>query len=300
MIEQQFNISDTARIGHVHLNVTNLGEERAFYEDILGLQIVKERDRSIWLAPLRQRYATDASDPIIRLTKVKHSLAKSRRTAGLYHLAVLLPTRKDLAMIFKHVYDRRWRFQGFADHGVSEALYLADPEGNGIELYADRPRDRWVYVDGQLHMTTDPLDIDDLLSELVNDGETDEWNGIAAGTVIGHVHLQVSDLNKAERFYHTILGFNVMQRSYPGALFVSAGRYHHHIGMNVWAGHGLPPADPDAPGLRSFSIAISDIDNRSAIKNRLKEFSIPFEEDAGEGNLLIKTADFDGIQIHIR
>jgi catechol 2,3-dioxygenase len=299
MTEEQFRISETARIGYVHLNVVDLTVQRAFYENIIGLRVIRESDQSIWLAPPRHHNNSAEPGAIVRLTAAEQTLSGPRRTAGLYHMAMLLPARKDLARIFKHILDQRWHFQGFSDHGVSEALYLADPEGNGIELYTDRPRDQWKYIDGRLYMTTDPLDIDDLLSELETGNETDRWTGIAPGTVMGHVHLQVSDLGKAEQFYHTVLGFDVVQRSYPGALFVSAGGYHHHIGLNVWAGRGIPPAQAGTPGLGSFSVVLSDPENGESIKNRLVEFDIPFREESINGESVLSVTDHDNIQIQI-
>jgi catechol 2,3-dioxygenase len=299
MTHDRFKISDTARIGYVNLNVINLSGQRAFYENIIGMNVIKESDRSIWLAPPRDRYNPAVSEAAVVLSATEYSGSRTRRTAGLYHMALLLPGRKELARIFKHILDQGWHFQGFSDHGVSEALYLADPEGNGIELYTDRPRDQWKYVDGRLYMTTDPLDVDDLLSESANGNALDDWNGIAPDTVIGHVHLQVSDLEKAERFYHIILGFDVVQRSYPGALFVSAGGYHHHIGLNVWAGRGIPPAQAGAPGLGSFSVVLSDPENGESIKNRLVEFNIPFREESINNESLLSVTDHDNIQIQI-
>ena len=149
-----------------------------------------------------------------------------------------------------------WPFQGFADHLVSEALYLADPDGNGLELYADRPPERWTQRNGQIVMGTEPLDVDGLVAEA--DGESASWHGIDPGADIGHVHLHVADLARAEAFYHGLLGLDVTQQGYPGALFLSAGGYHHHLGINTWAGTGAPPPPAEAVGLLSFTLQIPD------------------------------------------
>jgi len=163
--------------------------------------------------------------------------------------------------------------QGVADHGVSEALYLADPDGNGIEVYRDRPREAWPIVNGRLHMGADPLDLDGVLAE---DGGGD-GRGLAPGTVIGHVHLHVSRLADAERFYVDVLGFELMQRYGPSALFVSAGGYHHHIGLNTWAGVGAPPPPPGAIGLRHFVVKLPAEAARADVETRLRSARVPFD-----------------------
>ena len=139
---------------------------------------------------------------------------------------------------------------GVADHLVSEALYLSDPDGLGIEIYRDRPRDTWQRVNGQIAMATDPLDLQSVSAE---PGAELPWTGLDAGTVIGHVHLHVASLVEAERLYCGIVGFEPMVRTYPGALFVAAGGYHHHLGLNTWLGEGAPPPPENAVGLRGFS-----------------------------------------------
>jgi catechol 2,3-dioxygenase len=161
--------------------------------------------------------------------------------------------------------------QGVADHGVSEALYLADPDGNGIEVYRDRPREQWPVVNGQLRMGADPLDVDEILAE---DGD---GRGLAPGTIVGHVHLHVSHLDEAQRFYVDVLGFEVMQRYGPSALFVSAGGYHHHIGLNTWAGVGAPPPPSGAIGLQYFVVTLPGASARAAVEDRLRAANVPIE-----------------------
>jgi catechol 2,3-dioxygenase len=153
----------------------------------------------------------------------------------------------------------QWPLSGVADHLVSEALYLDDPDGLGIEIYRDRPRETWRKANGQLAMATDPLDVQGVANE---PGAEAPWQGLAAGTMIRHVHLHVPDLDDGEAFYCGQIGFEPMVRGYPGALFVAAGGYHHHLGMNTWAGAGAPPPPENAVGLRSFTIEAHDLESR--------------------------------------
>ena len=181
--------------------------------------------------------------------------------------------------------------QGFADHGVSEALYLGDPDGNGIEVYRDRPRAEWPYSAGHLSMDVLPLDLEELLAEL--NQRDNSWEGLSRETKMGHVHLHVPYLPEAEAFYVGLLGFQVMQRYGSGALFVSAGGYHHHIGLNTWAGVGAPPAPPGAVGLRHFVVRLPDERIRSAIVGRLRAAGIALEEV--DGGVLVRDPARNGL-----
>jgi catechol 2,3-dioxygenase len=176
-------------------------------------------------------------------------------STGLFHLALLVPTRADLARTLRRVADSGWPLSGASDHLVSEALYLSDPEGNGIELYRDRPRDEWPLVGDSVEMATLPLDLRALLAE--PGGETAAAT-MPEGTTLGHVHLQVADLDAAEAFWVDALGLDVTARGYPGALFTSAGGYHHHVGLNTWAGVGAPSPPPGARGLVRFDVVLPD------------------------------------------
>ena len=179
------------------------------------------------------------------------------RATGLFHLAVLTPSRRELAYALARLARTRWPLSGASDHLVSEALYLSDPDGNGIEIYRDRERSEWrTDENGQLEMATLRLDLQSLADELTDAPPVPDR--LPAGTRIGHVHLQVADLADAEDFYHGVLGFDVTVRGYPGALFVSAGGYHHHIGLNTWNSAGAAPPAPGAVGLRSFDVRLPD------------------------------------------
>ncbi|MEJ2679698.1 MAG: VOC family protein, partial [Gemmatimonadota bacterium] len=206
------------------------------------------------------------------------AVAKHRATTGLYHFAILVPDRRALAGIYLRLHGAGWPFEGFADHLVSEALYLADPDGNGMEIYADRPREQWQHRQGEVRMTTAPLDLDGLLAEL--DGP-DSDAGLPGGTVVGHIHLHVADLGRAEAFYGDVLGFEATARNYPGALFMSAGGYHHHVGLNVWAGAGAPPPPENAVGLLDFAVVVPEEDARAAVVERARRDGRPVQDDGG-------------------
>lgn len=240
----------TTSIGRVHLQIADLERGLAFYEALLGFQLLR---REHYRAELS---ATGSGPAQIILSELPGARPKPARSTGLFHVAIRLPGRTELARLFKRLAEHRYPFTGFADHGVSEALYLNDPFGLGIELYRDRARGEWPRENGRLRMYTEQLDVEGLLAEV--EKESPEWTGIAAGTDIGHVHLHVSDLAKAEEFYCRRIGFEVTERGYPGALFVSAGGYHHHLGLNIWAGRGAPPPPSDAVGLFAYSIVILD------------------------------------------
>jgi catechol 2,3-dioxygenase len=222
---------------------------------MLGLRTALQEDSSVVLAD-------PDGVPLVELHGDATARPLDRRATGLFHLAVLVPSRLELARSLWRLAVHHWPLNGASDHLVSEALYLSDPDGNGIEIYRDRPRAEWPRSDGQLRMATMPLDLDHLLSE--EDGR--EAGGanpgrpetVAPGTRIGHVHLQVSDLREAEDFYSGVLGFEVTVRGYPGALFVSAGGYHHHIGLNIWNSAAAQPPPPGSIGLRNYEVVLPD------------------------------------------
>jgi catechol 2,3-dioxygenase len=217
------------------------------------------------------------------------------RATGLFHMAILVPTRRDLALALVRIAQAGWPVSGASDHIVSEAIYLRDPEGNGIEIYRDRPREEWERTGDGIRIETLPLDLEDVLGELEGE-ETVEAGGMPAGTRMGHVHLKVSDLATAEAFYVGTLGFDVTARV-PGALFVSAGGYHHHIGFNVWSSRGGPRPAPGARGLESFEIVLPSADDVDEAHHRLAAAGAPVERSDGgvlaedpSGNRLLLTS----------
>ncbi|MHB1862990.1 MAG: VOC family protein [Gemmatimonadaceae bacterium] len=240
------SIDPGAAIGRVQLRVSDLERSLTFYTTVLGLDVLS-RDAG------RATVGVDGRALVV-LSGSASGGPRPRRTTGIYHFAILVPSRADLGHALARVLAARWPLQGASDHGVSEALYLGDPDGIGIEIYRDRPRAAWPVRDGALAMVTEPLDLQALLDEAPSGGQPAAR--LPADTRLGHVHLQVRDINEAERFYHGALGFDVMQRMAASALFVSAGGYHHHLGLNTWGVAGAPPQPEATPGLDYFTVVV--------------------------------------------
>jgi catechol 2,3-dioxygenase len=282
-------------LGPVELVVADLPRTSDFYERALGLRPL-ERDEDAG----RVRLGTAAGTPLVELVGRADAAPRARRSSGLFHLALLLPSRAELALALRRLAAAGWQLDGASDHLVSEALYLTDPEGNGIEIYRDRPREEWRHeADGQIRMATLPLDLDAVVAELPDDarGATFEDPGVPDDARMGHVHLQVSDLAEAERFYHDTLGFDVVVRGYPGALFVSAGGYHHHVGLNTWASEGGVPNAPGTRGLARFVVVLPNETELGQVRARLAAAGAPTREADGGlvatdpfGNELLLTA----------
>lgn len=271
------------RIGQVALTVADLDRSLDFYTNIIGMTLIT-RDGSRAVLGV-------AADPLVDLTEVTGARPKPTRTTGLFHFAILVPSRLDLARSLRHLAESRWPLQGASDHLVSEALYLADPDGNGIEIYRDRPRLNWPLRGGRVQMATDPLDIDGVVAELAQDKQP--WTGLPIGTTIGHMHLHVADLHQAETFYCDLLGFDVMQRGYPGALFISAGGYHHHVGLNIWAGAGAPPQPAGTAGLRDFAVLLPGPSSLVPVLDRLDKAAVPVE--SVRGGWLVRDPSQNGV-----
>lgn len=237
-------------IGRVALRVADLDGARSYYERAIGLRPLEAEGGEVRLG---------ADTPLVELIGDRDAPASRspRRSTGLFHLAVLVPDRPELARAVRRVVASGGRLDGAADHYVSEAVYLRDPEGNGIEIYRDRPREEWEYgPDGELRMGTEALDLGALMRELPGDADS----GMPEGTRIGHVHLRVGDIGESEAFYGGDLGLDVTVRSYPGALFLSRDGYHHHVGVNTWAGAGLPAPPPGSRGLEWFEMTLPGAD----------------------------------------
>lgn len=259
-------------LGTVRLTVSDLDRSRVFYERALGLRAQQRDDGTLALG-------VSGEPALIELRGDSAAPRLNRHATGLYHVAILLPSRRDLAFAIARLGEARWPLDGASDHLVSEALYLSDPDGNGIEIYRDRPREQWPRTDGRLQMSTLPLDLDGVLAELA--GARELQTSAPAGTRIGHVHLQVSDLDAAEAFYHGVLGFDVTVRAYFGALFVSTGGYHHHLGLNTWHSAGAAPPARGSVGLRSFTIELPDEHELAAVLGRLKAAGIATSDEHG-------------------
>jgi catechol 2,3-dioxygenase len=249
-----------AHIGLVSLTVSDLDRSLAFYRDVLGF--VEAGHSREGAASTAVSLGPPGGRVLVELHERTDAVQKPRRSSGLYHFAILVPSRAALGRSLRRLSEMRWAISGAADHLVSEALYLDDPDGLGIEIYRDRPRDSWRVVGGEMAMATDPLDLEAVHNE---PGAETTWRGLEPGTVIGHVHLHVAHLDAAEALYCGQIGFAPMLRRYPGALFVAAGGYHHHVGLNTWAGVGAPPPPENAVGLRSFTIESATLQSQNVL-----------------------------------
>ncbi|MGH7682039.1 MAG: VOC family protein [Candidatus Eiseniibacteriota bacterium] len=276
-------ISPQARIGSVHLAVRDLERETGFYERRIGLRA----------SPTEGGATLSAGGEVLLRLWENPRASLPRRTTGLYHLAILLPSRPWLARTLGHLIQSETPISGASDHGVSEALYLSDPEGNGIEIYRDRPREEWSRDGDEVRMVVDPLDLEGLLAEAAPSAA---WDGLPPETRIGHIHLHVRDIDEARRFYVGVVGFQETARLATSALFVSAGGYHHHVGLNTWNGVGAPAPPPGSQGLRHYDILLPDDGEVGRIASRLRGAEISVE-DGKEG---LETADPSGNRIVLR
>lgn len=267
------SIHPATHIGLVTLRVANLDRSLRFYEGILGFRRI---EHAAGIATL----GAQEGSPLLQLQEVPGAPPQPLRSTGLYHVAILLPSRADLGRELLRMAQAGLEI-GQGDHLVSEALYISDPDGNGLEIYWDRPRASWHWENGRVQMATDPID----LYALIEEGKRDTlpWEVLPQGTTVGHIHLRVGNIPQAERFYHTILGFDITA-SMPSALFLSAGGYHHHIGMNTWQSRGAGPAPEHTAGLQTFVIALPNQDALKEVQARLAAHNVSIHE---QGNDLI-------------
>ncbi|MBI1290642.1 VOC family protein [bacterium] len=240
---QKAQTTTSLAVGSVALTVHDLERVSDYYQREIGLHLLRSDGDSAALG------AGDRT--LLVLRRDPHARRRSPREAGLFHTAFLLPTRASLAQWLLHAIGSRVAVDGASDHAVSEAIYLSDPEGNGIEIYADRPRAEWKWSDGMVHMSTMALDLEDLVSS----AEGGKWTGFPDGAIVGHVHLQVGDLSRAEPFYRDTLGLEVTCR-YPGALFYAADGYHHHLATNIWNSRGAAIRSFPSTGLAEVGIRV--------------------------------------------
>jgi len=253
-----YRLPDRTRLGAVRLQVADVGRSLDYYQHVLGLRVLDREDGRAALG------AEGEDEPLVVLHE-RQGVRPVPRSGllGLYHFAILVPDRAALGRFVAHL-GRLGEYAGSADHAVSEALYLTDPDGLGIEVYADRPRSQWQHQNRQLHMTTDRLDIPSLLAAAGDQA----WTGMPSGTAMGHVHLHVGDIERAEGFYHRALGFDKVVWSYPGALFLSAGGYHHHLGNNTWSSG--PPASAADARLLQWTIVLPTAADVAAAAHSLR------------------------------
>ena len=262
------SIAPETQIGLVALQVADLERSLAYYTTALGFTLLDLDGPNATLGA--------GGTPLLLLSEVAGARPfPGFGVTGLYHFAILTPSRADLGRWLHHWLEVGDTAPGQGDHLVSEAFYLTDPDGNGIEVYQDRPRDTWRWSNGHVQMATDPVDVRGLLAEAAARAET--WTGLPAGTRLGHMHLQIGDVAQAAAFYVDVLGFDETARI-SGALFVSAGGYHHHLGLNTWQSRGATPAPDGTAGLRFFVIELPHQEALNAIVERIQAAGLPYTE----------------------
>lgn len=260
-------IDPATDLGPVSLTVSDLGRSIAFYTEAIGLTLLAQGDGTATLGV--------AGQPLLLITEragARPWPREQRSYTGLYHFAILVPTRADLGRWVRHWLELGLPL-GQGDHIVSEALYISDPDENGIEVYCDRPREGWHWENGRVRMGGGPVDIRGLIEEAAREGAP--WSGLPAGTKIGHVHLQIGDIADGAAFYHDVLGFDIVA-GMQSALFVSAGGYHHHVGMNIWHSQGATPAPADMVGLRFFTVTMPSAEALQAVIARIEAAGIVY------------------------
>jgi catechol 2,3-dioxygenase len=263
-----------AFVDHSHLVVRDLPMVSSWYQAIMGLSPIEKTASGETLGV--------AGRPLLTLTTQGNAAIAPQNAPGLFHTAFLVPDRTELGRWLAHIAHNNVPLQGASDHLVSEAIYLGDPEGNGIEVYRDRPRDEWNYLqDGMVKMATLPLD----LQALYDEAPKDTWNGMAGGTAIGHIHLQVSDIPQANAFFGDVLGLNLMA-SYPGASFFASGKYHHHVGANIWNSRGAPKRQANMTGLSDYTVHFNDPAKLQNAVAKLDELEIPVTRNGDTVSLI--------------
>jgi len=263
-----------AYIDHSHLVVRDLPMVSSWYQQIMGLTPMEKTASGETLGV--------AGRPLLTLTTEGNAAVAPRNAPGLFHTAFLVPDRTELGRWLAHIAHNNVPLQGASDHLVSEAIYLGDPEGNGIEVYRDRPREEWNYIeDGMVKMATLPLD----LQALYDEAPKDTWDGMADGTAIGHIHLQVSDIPQANAFFRDVLGLDLMA-TYPGASFFASGKYHHHVGANIWNSRGAPKRQGNMTGLADYTVHFNDPAKLQAAIAKLDELEIPVTRNGATVSLV--------------
>jgi catechol 2,3-dioxygenase len=268
-----YSLPPEAHIARVALRTRSLLMAKTFYTGLLGMHLLPGNDSE----QIMLLGANPHGPPLLALHDDPTARPRLYGTTGLYHVALLFHDRVALAFTLKRLLQHGWPIHGAADHGVSEALYLSDPEGNGIELYIDCAEEEWPRNGEQVEMVNKPISLERILQEIGDCSHAE----IDPLTRIGHIHLNVSELDSTSWFYHDLLGLDIMQDNYPGALFFSAGGYHHHIGANIWNGHGAPPFPAKSTGLISYSIGLPTQPTLAALRARLlaQELDITEEPD---------------------
>ena len=279
-----FHEKPVTYVGEVGLKVLDLKMMVQFYTETIGFELLSESDTEASLGA--------GGKTLLRLETFEGITPKAERFAGLYHYAILLPSRKELGKILVHLHNKGIRL-GSSDHLVSEALYLSDPEGNGIEIYRDREPEAWGWDGDEVKMAVDPLDAQGVVQAAVDSGEV--WSGMPADTVMGHIHLHVSDISETQKFYVDGLGFEILTSMGGQALFLGDQKYHHHIGVNVWNGIGIPALPEKTAGLHYYTLIFEDEAKRAKVAERLQQLGAKVENQGQ----YIETQDPSGNYIRL-
>lgn len=272
------------KIGKVALKVQDLTKMSEFYQEIMGMAILAKTDSSVTLG------VKDSKEELIELIQITPAAVK-KMSVGLYHHAILLPTRSDLGEFLYHLLMKKYPLEGASDHGYSEAIYFNDPEGNGIEVYADKPRSEWdVREGGRVEGITIQMDAEGVLASV-----KESFTGLPVGTIMGHVHLTVNNLEDAGIFYTEIIGLGLKSDYFGQAKFFAFGDYHHQVGTNTWAGKSLPAPEEDQLGIAYYEWVLPSEEELSSFRAKLDENQITYQEEDG----VLKMKDSSGITLHL-
>ncbi|WP_203289785.1 VOC family protein [Metabacillus sp. cB07] len=278
-----FHKAPNTYTGEVRIKVKDVKRSLAFYKEVIGFNVLNETEHTADLT-------ADGKNVLLSIEQPPNIAPKQQGTAGLYHFALLLPDRSDLGRVLQHLVHLNIPL-GASDHHVSEAIYLNDPDGNGIEIYSDRDASKWIWQGSQVAMTTETLDVQGVLAE----AKGEPWLSLPENTVMGHIHLHVSSLKETEAFYDQGLGFKTVARYGRQAMFMSTGGYHHHLGLNTWAGEGAPAPYPQSAGLDWFTLIYPDADSLEQAVARLKNMGAKTFIENG----FVMTADPSGNRIRL-
>lgn len=263
---KNYHTNEIPHVSSIELRVLNLNRSIEFYTKTIGMKLLSRTD-------IKANFGTDNS-VLLSLTEIENGHPTHTRFAGLYHVAYLVPSRKELGSILKHFIKNRTPLQGASNHGISEAIYLADPDGNGIEIAADTPDSTWKWINDKLDLLSEngPMDIQSVL----NEAKDMEFNGLSKDTIVGHLHLHVSELVESKKFYNTLLGIDTVIEIPNSAIFMSYAKYHHHIAINVWNGKGVKQAEPKTPGLIVANLSFPTQEDINRIENKLIQSNYPY------------------------
>lgn len=265
-----FHSKPNRYVSHVHIKVQDIERSLKFYQEVIGFQILEQKGKQVTLT-------ADGKTGFLTIEQPENVTPKPRRATGIYHFALLFSKRSDLANIIFQLVRHNIEI-GAGDHKVSEAIYISDPDGNEIEIAYDNDSADWKWENGEVELAVDPLDFEGILAE---GNQQSPWVGLPTDTILGHIHLYVAELDQTEKFYREGLGYDVVGRYGEQALFISTGKYHHHIALNTWMGIGAPAPSENSVGLESFTIVLEDEETRNTVIKQLEQLGTTVTEENG-------------------